>query len=346
MKVLVVDDSLTFRSQIKNALSNHASIEVVGTSVNGQDALDKIVGGLDVDLITLDLEMPKLTGLQFLAKLSELGIKKKVIVFSATTKKGSEDTLAAMRLGALDFVTKPSGDGLTIETAAQRIRDELQPKILQFLQDTTVASKIEKPQAKTVKKQIQTFYPTMVVIGSSTGGPMALAKLFSGIEGQLKVPICIVQHMPPLFTATLAEQIMRITGIEAKEASNGEPLENKIYVAPGDFHLNIKENGGKKFLELNQLEKRNSVRPAVDFLFESASEIYKDKLLGVVLTGMGEDGLDGCRRIKEKNGGVMIQNKESCVVFGMPGAVFQAELHDSISDIDEMKKHIRRMCLL
>ncbi|MBA92695.1 MAG: chemotaxis response regulator protein-glutamate methylesterase [Phyllobacteriaceae bacterium] len=356
LRVLVVDDSIVFRSQIKSALESHSDIEVVGTAANGKIALDKL-SQLSVDLVTLDLEMPELNGIETLKEMRKRGFDTKVIVFSSKSKQGSEATLEALTSGAQDFLAKPSGENLSIETAGDAIRKQLLPKVIQFIAsrpemvdplsekvktDSVVVNQASA-QSQYLRKTIDTFNPSLIVIGSSTGGPAALEKIFTGLKGTLKIPIVICQHMPPIFTASLAKRLHQITEIEAKEASNLETIENKIYIAPGDFHLTIGGDEKNRFFKTDQRPLRNSVRPAVDHLFETASEAYQSKCMGIVLTGMGDDGAIGCDVIKKNAGGVMIQNKASCVVFGMPGAVFQLGAYDQQGDLEQIKSQIKRM---
>jgi len=198
---------------------------------------------------------------------------------------------------------------------------------------------VSSPRTRTNLKLLQ---PKALVIASSTGGPNALEILFSQLQGPYRIPILIVQHMPPVFTKILADRLSNISGCEVREAIDGEVVvANRVYVAPGDFHMSVVLQNGKTVISLNKESQRNSVRPCADYLFESAAEIYKDRLLGIVLTGMGEDGADGARAIKKCDGGIVIQSQESCVVYGMPGAVFAQGNYDEIKDINEMGIFLR-----
>lgn len=346
MQVLIVDDSLIYRSHIKRALENHPHIQVADTATDGRAALDILKSGKEIDLVTLDLEMPNMGGIDLLKAMRAEGIKKKVIVFSSKSKRGSEETFAALREGATDFVTKPSGDELSLSSATEKIESQLIPKIMQFIDPRLAANKKSLKTSSIVKKSLYTFNPDLIVIGSSTGGPGALEKIFENFKGDLRIPICIAQHMPPFFTETLAKGIARQTGLECTEAEDGKFLEpGRIYIAPGDYHMYLRNAGGKVVIRTDQAARRNSVRPAVDHLFETACDIYGPKLMAFILTGMGDDGLLGCKKIKEAGGGVMIQSKESCVVFGMPGAVFEAELYDEIGDLAAIHNLMKRMAL-
>ncbi len=361
MRVLIVDDSVVFRSQIKAALEGVPHIEVAGVANNGKIALQKLAQS-SVDLITLDMEMPEMDGLQTIKEIRKAKFPVKIIVFSAHTTRGSAAALDALASGAQDFVAKPSGDSVSYENAALKIKEELVPKILQFVSPELMKSKAsaqsaaaslsphldrslgQVPKRSFVKRDLPTFNPSVIVIGSSTGGPPALEKVLTNLSKPIRLPIVITQHMPPVFTASLAARLKESTGINCAEAKDGEELcANNIYIAPGDFHLSIVKKGTTAFLKLDKNPQRNSVRPAVDVLFESAAEVFAHRACGVVLTGMGEDGLLGSIAIKEKGGGVMIQDQASCVVFGMPGAVFASGAYDEIKNLSEINALIRKL---
>jgi two-component system chemotaxis response regulator CheB len=353
VRVLVVDDSVVYRTQIRAALADLPFVEVVGAASNGRLALERL-GQTATDLVVLDLEMPEMDGIATIRAMRERGITAKVLVFSSVSKRGAEVTLEALRLGAEDFITKPgaddlSGDGSAVDPKA-RIRDLLAPKIRALF---PVVETVPAPSPTSTSTLSSTyprvlwelFQPEIVVIGSSTGGPTVLEKIFAQLSGSLRCPILIAQHMPPVFTATLAERIGRLSGIEAREARANEPLENKIYLAPGDFHMTLRKDSDGVRLALDRGPQVNSVRPAVDPLFESAAKIFGRKCLGIVLTGMGADGKVGAEHIKRAGGPVLIQNRESCVVFGMPGAVFDSGAYDRIISPDELAGELRQKAL-
>lgn len=352
LRVLVVDDSVVFRSQIKAALDDSSLVEVVGVANNGKIALEKLAQK-SVDLVTLDMEMPEMGGLATLKAIRKMKFPARVIIFSSHTTKGSEAALEALSCGADDFVAKPALQSSEVDfhSAAERIKSDLLPKVLQFKQEYSAsvirekaASVLTMPAATFSQKDLDTFIPAAVVIGSSTGGPPALEKCLAGITKSPKLPIFIVQHMPPIFTASLAKRLQEITGVETAEGKAGELVRaGKIYVAPGEFHMILQRVNNEVRISLNQGPPRNSVRPAVDNLFESAAKVYGARCLGVVLTGMGDDGRAGCRTIKESGGGVMIQSKESCVVFGMPGAVFADGTFDGQGDIAQIHTVMKRI---
>ena len=355
LKILVVDDSLVFRSQIKAALEKDPDLEVVGVASDGKIAIEKLQQS-SIDLMTLDLEMPRLNGIETLREMQRLGIKTRVIVSSSHSQAGSKATLDALSAGAADFVTKPSGGELNMSNAAERISKQLLPKVHQFLPKRrtatpTVVSTSTSPatiarvadphrvERKAYPKKDLTFFkPKMVVIGSSTGGPATLEKIFEGLKGPLRCPVVIVQHMPPIFTASLALRLNHISGIPCQEAVNGEKVcKGQIYIAPGDFHLKLGKSSENVCFLLNQGPSINYVRPAVDPLFETAAQIYGAECGAFILTGMGGDGQKGAIAIKEAGGGVMIQDEKSCVVYGMPAAVELSGAYDQQGDLESVQ---------
>lgn len=339
VKVMVVDDSLVFRSQIKNCLSEVKGLEVVNMAKNGAVALD-FLRKSEVDLITLDLEMPMMDGIALLKEMGNLNRQPKVIVFSANTTKGAQKTLEAMRLGAVDVVCKPQQDPDSKVSIRDRIGAELLPKIAPFIElaaRNPAPEPVQQAPVSRSKPKRSLFCPRAVVVGCSTGGPVALERLLASLPSRLSSPIVIAQHMPPLFTASLAKRLALVTGMTVKEAEHGEPIaRDVIYIAPGDHHLEVSDGGGgKESFILSQKEKRNSVRPAVDYLFESAAKLWGKNTLGFVLTGMGADGKDGCRALKANGATVIIQDKATSVVWGMPGAVHLAGDFDEVMPIDD-----------
>lgn len=362
LKVLVADDSVVYRSQIRAALAGIPGIEVVAVAPNGKLALDRL-GQSAIDLLTLDLEMPVLDGLQTLAAMKERGLATKVLVFSSQSKRGAEITMEALRLGAADFVPKPGGAGGDSPLAGgahptETIRALLVPKIQALFPraggaGAPAAGPAPRAAAPPPSAGAQTapaaypkiiwdlFQPQIIVIGSSTGGPTALEKIFAEMKGPYRCPIVITQHMPPLFTAALADRLGKLAGVRAKEAQHGEtPEANTIYLAPGDYHLRIKATAGAVNFSLDKGPLVQSVRPAVDPLFATATEVYRNKVLGIVLTGMGADGRDGAIAVKNAGGAILIQEKESCVVYGMPRAVQESGAYDRIVALEEIARLI------
>ncbi|MBY0515782.1 MAG: chemotaxis-specific protein-glutamate methyltransferase CheB [Bacteriovoracaceae bacterium] len=336
VRVLIVDDSVVYRSQIRAAIENCPEFEVVGVAANGDIALERLKAG-DVDVMTLDLEMPVRNGLETLKELKKTtNGKPKVVIFSSQSYAGAKSTMEALSLGACDFVAKPTAESSSLSGSAL-IAQQLVPilKNLKF-ENTMIENTTPKPlQIRSKKKNWSQFYPKAIVIASSTGGPSALEVLFSSLSGSLRVPILIAQHMPPVFTRALAERLARVSGLNVHEAIDGEPiLAGSVYVAPGDYHMKVVGNPAR--ISLNQNPKIHYVRPAADELFNSASDVWKQNCLGVVLTGMGEDGARGAENIMKNGGSVVIQDEASCVVFGMPGAVARRDAYDQMLSIQEL----------
>lgn len=348
IKVLIVDDSVVYRTQVKAVLQTLPEFEVVAVASNGRLGIERMTQ-VSIDLVILDLEMPEMDGIQTLKEMRRLDLKSKVVVFSSLSKRGAEITMEALSFGASDFVTKP--DGSSEGNPQDKIKSLLLPTLKALFASTFNTAKAEAPVSKPSGNYPAILWdllrPQIVVIGSSTGGPNALERIFSQLHGPLSCPIVITQHMPPIFTATLIERLGKISGIPASEAKHGEVLEkNHLYIAPGNFHLRLKNESGKVILQLDQEEKINFVRPAVDPLFETASSIYKDKCLGIVLTGMGADGKVGAEAIKGRGGAMMIQEAKSCVVFGMPGAVYASGAYDRMGTLDEIASVLQdKVCM-
>lgn len=343
-KILIVDDSVVYRSQVRAALQDIPWVEIVGAVSNGKIALERIIQ-TPPDILILDLEMPEMDGLETLKELRRRAIKCKVIVFSSASKRGAEITLESLRLGASDFVAKPGssdiGDIFVHGNPAERIRELILPKLEALCPNQEKSSVDELNEKKYLNINWETFKPEIVVIGSSTGGPTVLEKIFSELKLAVKCPIVIVQHMPPVFTATFAERLGRVSGLPAAEAVDGMAINNgHIYVAPGGYHVRLKGTRDRVTMMLDQGPLIHSVRPAVDPLFETAASIYKDRCLGIVLTGMGADGRDGAIAVKQSGGAMVIQSEKSCTVFGMPGAVFSVGAYDKIAEPDEITKLI------
>ena len=342
IRVLIVDDSVVIRRLITQALSEDADLEIVGTAPNGSVALAKIPQ-VNPDVVTLDIEMPEMDGLETLRQIRKLYPRLCVIMFSALTERGAAKTLEALSLGANDYVTKTANAG-SLDKSLENLRSELTPKIRQFfrLKGSAPVSEVQpllvpNPQARRnleAKKEI-------IAIGVSTGGPNALAEIFPLFPADLPCPIVIVQHMPPIFTRLLAQRLQSCSHIHVEEARQGMPIEpGKAVVAAGGFHLVLKRSGAAIVAALDESPPVNSCRPAVDVLFASVAEIYGSRALGVILTGMGQDGLSGVRQIKARGAAVIAQDKATSVVWGMPGFVAQAGLADVVVPINEITREI------
>ncbi|HEX4340478.1 MAG TPA: chemotaxis response regulator protein-glutamate methylesterase [Polyangiaceae bacterium] len=343
IRVLVVDDSVVARRLLVNALSGDPDCEVVGAVANGRLALSRIPQ-VNPDVVTLDVEMPELDGLQTLAEIRKTRPKLPVIMFSALTERAADATLRALALGANDYVTKPSA--ANAEASMQQVREQLLPKVRAFGRAPVVISKRapspEPPRSSPAKSSVPPRVD-LIAIGCSTGGPNALAAFFADLPANLGVPIVIVQHMPPVFTRLLAERLTSQTSHVVVEAKGGEALEpGRVFIAPGDHHLIVAKEGSTRRLALNREPPENSCRPAVDVLFRSVAGAYGPNVLALVMTGMGQDGLVGCRKIREAGGQVVVQDEATSVVWGMPGFVAQAGLADVIVPLNALAPELAR----
>jgi two-component system chemotaxis response regulator CheB len=342
IRILVVDDSVVMRKLLCEILSGDPQIEVVGTACDGRIGLAKIAQ-LRPDLITLDIEMPVMNGLETLAELRKLYPKLPVVMFSTLTERGAGATLDALSLGASDYATKPvhtSGPAAAIAA----IQAELIPKIKALCARPAIRlTSLPPPRPPTQVRRPAHRSIEIVAIGTSTGGPNALAEVLPRIPKDFPVPIVLVQHMPPIFTRLLAERLGSHSAIPIREGSPGVSLApGQAWIAPGNFHMTVKRAGTGSRLELNQDPPENSCRPAVDVLFRSVAEAYGDSVLGVVMTGMGSDGVRGAQRIRERGGEVIIQDEASSVVWGMPGLVHAAGQADAVYPLDQLGQEITR----
>lgn len=331
IRVLVVDDSTVIRRLLSDSLVTDAHIEVCGTAANGKIALAKIPQ-LNPDIVTLDMEMPEMDGITTLVELRKLYPKLPVIMFSTLTQRGAEATLDALSKGANDYVTKPANVG-SVNAAMQSVRNELVPRIKAFCNWAIPAPASTLPlKAKTLpnKATQATKRIDAVVIGSSTGGPNALQVVIGKLPADFPVPILVVQHMPPIFTKHLADRLNQLSALSVVEASQGDAIHaGGVWLAPGDFHMQLGRVGTDIRVRLDQGTPENSCRPAVDVLFRSAASTFGGNVLSVVLTGMGQDGARGCEVIHDAGGRVLIQDQPTSVVWGMPGAVARAGLADT-----------------
>jgi len=349
IRVLIVDDSVVIRRLLTDCLAGDPDIEVAGTAASGRIGLAKITQ-VNPDVVTLDMEMPEMDGIQTLIELRKQYPKLPVIMFSTLTERGAASTLDALTHGASDYVTKPANVG-SVQTALQRVREQLIPKIKALCprhmpepppprvrERTPVASAAPGAPAKiaparsAVPRDIE-----LVTIGVSTGGPNALAAVMAALPAELRVPIVVVQHMPPMFTKLLADRLSAGSPLTIREAAGGETLApGQVWIAPGDHHMVVARTAAGVKLKLNQGPPENSCRPAVDVLFRSVAEIYGPSAAAVVLTGMGQDGLIGASWIKERGGTVLAQDEASSVVWGMPGYVVRAGLADRVLPLGEV----------
>ncbi len=345
IRVLVVDDAVVVRKIVTDVLSADPDIEVIGTASNGKIALSKI-NQLEPDLVSMDVEMPEMDGLAALKALRITHPSLPVIMFSTLTERGAATTIDALMLGANDYVTKPANVGSVMAAMAQ-VRDQLIPKVKALCGRSPVVHTPRRLPTRVPMSGVVNRSSTrpgridVVAIGVSTGGPNALAEVFRKLPANLPVPIVVVQHMPPNFTRFLAERLDSRSPIHVAEARNGQPVEPGFaWIAPGDNHLVVRRSGTSVQVMTNKGPAENSCRPAVDTLFRSVVDVYGPNVLGVIMTGMGYDGLQGCEQIRKAGGQVIIQDEASSVVWGMPGAVAQAGLADKILPLSRLSAEI------
>ena len=344
VRILVVDDSVVIRKLLSETLAREERFEVVGSASDGRIALSKIAQ-LKPDLVTLDVEMPVMNGLETLAELRKTHTALPVIMFSTLTERGASATLEALSLGASDYATKPSNTG-TPAVAVDAIRAELIPKIHALCPGERRKVSFVPPTARIAPRPAITPPIELVAIGTSTGGPNALAEVLPLIPKDLPVPIVIVQHMPPVFTRLLAERLASQSEIPVTEGSAGEQLlPGRAWIAPGNYHMTVARAGLHWNLNLDQRPPEHSCRPAVDVMFRSVAEGFKARVLGVIMTGMGSDGVLGSRRIREAGGQVIIQDEASSVVWGMPGLVYASGQADGIYPLGQLAQEITRRVL-
>ncbi len=393
VRVLVVDDSRVVRSLITKILEENG-FKVVATADTGYAAIDELKR-YEVDVVLLDIEMPKMDGLEALPHLKKIDPDVTILMLSSLTQKGAQISMRALQLGATDFIPKPSAArsagaldemkrtlidllvALTpkMKSAAKKVSPPkskaqapekrplktVQPPTAKFAPTNkiknvkaplrTAAKSVSKKTAPPVKKVPSIALrkatlrgrPECLVVGSSTGGPNALSHLFKTLDSDIGLPIFVAQHMPPMFTKTLAERLNRESSWSCAEAVDGEIAKpGHIYIAPGDYHMTLKNEGSKTKIKLNQNPQVNFCRPAVDVLFESAAEEYKGKIVATILTGMGQDGKIGAELIAREGGIILAQDEETSVVWGMPGAVTKAGIANTVLPIDKIGKEIQR----
>lgn len=348
IRVLVVDDSVVVRRSVADILGHEDDILVVATAPDGYAGLRRIEEH-QPDVVTLDVEMPGLDGLDTLREIRRRWPRLPVVMYSTLTARGAATTLEALSLGAADYATKPERATSREEVSAQ-VRDALLPVIRLWGSRTarvlppasrggtpsvggatapTAATAVPRgdvpavpPPAPSPAWRRRTTAPGLVVVGVSTGGPDALATLVPALPASLAVPVVVVQHMPPVFTQMLAARLDRASAVTVREAADGErPRAGHVYIAPGGRHTELRADAEGPYLALTDTEPENSCRPAADVLFRTAADIMAGRLLAVVLTGMGQDAREGARAVAQVGGTVIAQDEPTSVVWGMPGFV-------------------------
>ncbi len=366
MRVLVADDAVLFRRLLADVLASLPDVEVVGSAANGKIAIQK-VRELKPDLLTLDIEMPEMDGLAVLDALLRSGEPPvEVIVVSALSRRGGDLTMRALEKGAFDFITKP--DAATPEQGREALRRELAVRVRAVAHRLEVRSILRGKSSPAPSETSATNLsgeralgasslggvamrmqrlsnpekPDMVLIGVSTGGPVALAKLLPAIPKDIGVPILIVQHMPPIFTKALADSLAAKCAVRVREAIHGEsPEANTVYIAPGGRQMRLAAGAGNQpIVELTDDPPENNCRPAVDYLFRSAANRFPGRSMAVILTGMGSDGTLGLRLLKRHGCYVIAQDEASCVIYGMPKAAVDAGVTDVVLPLESIAGRI------
>ena len=351
INVLVVDDSVVIRRLVSTVLEEDPDIRVCGTAANGRLALAKLPS-VAPDLITLDIEMPELDGLGTLRELRKTDRRTPVVMFSTLTERAAKATLEALALGANDYVTKPANVG-SVAAGMESVRAELIPKIKSLRADLVTSRPRLRSIGAAVPGQVagpvrtvgvaNGVVPQVLAIGCSTGGPEALAQVLQALPRDLPVPVVAVQHMPPVFTAMFAQRLDSSCALTVREARDGDALlPGTVLIAPGDYHMRVRRSGPRVSASLDQGPQENFCRPAVDPLFRSVAEVYGGATLAVVLTGMGSDGRKGAEQLREHGCEVVVQDEQTSVVWGMPGAVATAGLATAVLPLNQVAPAILR----
>jgi two-component system, chemotaxis family, protein-glutamate methylesterase/glutaminase len=364
IKIMLVDDSAVIRGLINRMITPESDMEVVASVQDGQRAVETLTRNPSIDVILLDIEMPVMDGLTALPKLIAVKKDVKIVMASTLTLENAEVSMKAMKLGALDYVPKPTS---TREIGgASDFRQELLGKVRAVMgrvapsaasaasaAPATAGASPTKGAEAAAKKSLYAApvhlrdapkmlrKPEIVAIGSSTGGPQALFEVLKHLRPDMRLPIVVTQHMPRTFTTILAQHMAQASGRQCAEARDGEPLvPGRIYVAPGDFHMLIEGRGKTKTIRLNQDPPENFCRPAVDPMFRSIAQAYGERVLAVVLTGMGSDGCKGGVDIVNAGGVIVAQDEASSVVWGMPGAAATAGLCTELLPLNKVAGYI------
>lgn len=361
-RVMIVDDSSVIRGMLSRWLSADSAIEIVASAANGQMAINSL-DRADPEIVVLDIEMPVMDGLTALPQILKAKPNVQVLMSSTLTVKNAKVSLQAMSLGAADYVPKPTTNREVISSQT------FQTEIIEKIKSLAAAKRkslgytpfdevsrnspaveqdaaVQKPALLKTHRTVSSssIMPKIIGVGSSTGGPQALLKFINGIKDNLTLPVVITQHMPPSFTKILAGHLSKATGLQCFEAEDGMLLESgKVYIAAGDHHMVISNEDGRRCLRINQDPPENFCRPAVDPMFRSLSKEFGPAVLGVILTGMGHDGLAGSKVIVEAGGTIIAQDEATSVVWGMPGAVSEAGICNAILPLDELGSKVQRL---
>ena len=353
IKVLVVDDSAFMRKSLAIMLESDPEIKVIASARDGEEGC-ALVKKLAPDIVTLDIEMPKMDGLTALKKIMAEN-PTPVIMISSLTNEGAEATIKAFEYGAVDFIPKELS---YVNINIIKIKEELTKKIKAIYKQHVLRNRLSRLQSirlqshlptDTIQRPLGDNYLKQgnfkaIAMGISTGGPLSLQKVLPKITKNINCPIFLVQHMPPKFTASLAVRLNSISELEVKEAADNDVVKNNVvYIAPGGFHMTVKKNSmGSTVINISTMPDNTLHRPSVDVMVESVAGFYGKNTLGVIMTGMGKDGLEGIKKIKELGGSCIAQDEASCVVYGMPKAIVDANLADVIAPLEKIPDIINK----
>ena len=353
ISVLIIDDSAFMRKSISIMLESDPDIKVIGTARNGLEGYES-AKKLKPDIITLDIEMPVMDGLTALKKIMA-DCPTPVIMVSSLTTEGAEATLQALELGAVDFIPKELS---YVNVNITKIKEDLISKVKEIVKQRLLSDRLNRLR-KITQKIKQENIPTQQIphlelpkmmykaisIGISTGGPLSLQKTIPLLSEKIRVPIFVVQHMPPKFTKSLAERLNNLSKLNVKEAEDGEKIENgTIYIAPGGYHMTVKSNGNNgAVIDISEYPNDTLHRPSVDVMMNSVIDYYGKNMLGVIMTGMGKDGFEAIKHLKSIGGHAIAQDEETCVVYGMPKAIVDGGLADTVLPLEKIPETINKV---
>ena len=350
ISAVVIDDSAFMRKSISIMLESDPDIKVIGQAKDGEEGYNT-VKSLKPDIVTLDIEMPKMDGLTALKKIMK-DCPTSVLMLSSLTTEGAEVTLKAMEYGAVDFIPKELS---YINVNIIKIKEELINKIKEIVKQRALKDRLKRIQrlnskisTEPVKHEVSQFLPKLgyesIALGISTGGPFSLQKVIPKLNKKIQIPIFIVQHMPPKFTKSLAERLNGLSELEVKEAEDGETVRNGVvYIAPGGLHMTIsKKMNSNISIQISKEPSTTLHRPSVDVMIQSVVDVYGKYTLGIIMTGMGKDGLEGIKKLKDLGGYCLAQDENSCVVYGMPKSVVDAGLADVVAPLESISEIINK----
>ncbi|MBI5039710.1 MAG: chemotaxis response regulator protein-glutamate methylesterase [Gammaproteobacteria bacterium] len=351
VRVLVVDDSGFFRRRIVEILDADDHITVVGTAANGREAIQKVME-LKPDVVTMDIEMPVMDGITAVKRIMKLQ-PTPVLMFSSLSYEGAQATLDALDAGALDFLPKRFDEFSQDREEAKRI---LRARVRQIgarglgpkptVTTTATGTRTATPAAASARRPVAAARRgdfRLVTIGSSTGGPVALQQVLTQLPATFPLPILLIQHMPSTFTPAFAQRLNQQCQIRVKEAEDGEMIEKgTAYLAPGGRQMGLVDRGGKVLVRIYDGDASLHYKPSVDLAFASAAEVFPGKVLSIVMTGMGADGREGARALKKGGATVWAQDEATCVIFGMPGAVVEANLADQVLPLGDIGRELAK----